>query len=173
MGPQDRHPGRDRLTRPAMTEATLTIRPIEDRDIESVVKLWRDCNLTVSYNDPLADIALARKTPSATLLVGLKDDTLVATALAGSDGHRGWLYYVGVDPAHRGQGYAKAIIAAGEAWLAAQGVPKVQLMIRETNQMVRAVYETLGYEHTPRTVMARWLKDAATARKEPLTTTVT
>jgi ribosomal protein S18 acetylase RimI-like enzyme len=153
--------------------ADLAIRPIEDRDVEAVARLWGDCNLTVSYNDPLADIALARRTPSSTVLVGLQGEQVVATAMVGSDGHRGWLYYVGVDPGHRGKGYAKTIVQAGESWLAAQGVPKVQLMIRETNTQVRTVYEKLGYEHTPRMVMARWLKDSPGRTTEPLTTTVT
>jgi ribosomal protein S18 acetylase RimI-like enzyme len=156
-----------------MAAADFVIRPIEDRDIEAVVKLWGDCQLTVSYNDPVADIQLARQTPSSTVLVGLERDQVVATAMAGSEGHRGWLYYVAVDPGRRGKGYAKKLIAEAERFLAAQGVPKVQLMIRETNQAVRAVYEKLGYEHTPRLVMARWLKEPAAAAPAPLTTTVT
>ncbi len=156
-----------------MTATELAIRPIEDGDIDAVVRLWRDCELVVSYNDPLADIALARASPSATILVGLKDDKVVATAMAGSDGHRGWLYYVAVDAAHRSKGYARAVIGAAERFLAGKGVPKVQLLIRESNAGVRAHYEKLGYELAPRLLMQRWLAQPAAEDPAPLTTVVT
>src|SRR4051794_14946477 len=71
---------------------------IADADIEPVVALWERCGLTRPWTAPRADIALARLTASATVLVGWDGETLLATALAGSDGHRGWVYYLAVDP---------------------------------------------------------------------------
>jgi len=46
-----------------------------------------------------------------------------------------------------------------ETWLAARGVPKVQLLIRETNTAVAAFYERLGYATEPRLVMSKRLSD--------------
>ena len=45
-----------------------------------------------------------------------------------------------------------------EAWLAGLGVPKVELMIREDNDVARGFYERIGYQCEPRILMARWLE---------------
>lgn len=137
---------------------TLHVRPYEDADRDAVVALWQACGLTIPANDPDADIAFCRGTPSAALLVGTTLGRLVATVMTGHEGHRGWLYYVGVDPAHRGRGFGARMVAEAEAWLAARGVPKVNLLIRETNTAVTAFYERLGYNVEPRVVMAKRLR---------------
>ena len=140
-----------------MPEAALTVAPIEDADIEAVIALWQRCGLTRPWNDPAADIALARRGPNATILVGRDGDAIAASVLVGHDGHRGWIYYLAVDPAMRGRGYGRLLVAAAERWLAARGIPKVMLMVRPENAAVRAFYEAAGYFDQPRTVFAKWL----------------
>ncbi len=137
----------------------VAIRPIADGEAERVAALWRRAGLAVPYNDPLSDIALCRATPTAELFVAEAEGEIVATAMAGSDGHRGWLYYVATAPDWRRRGLGRRIVARAETWLAAQGVRKVNLMIRETNASVRRFYARIGYDETPRIVMARWLDD--------------
>lgn len=136
------------------------IRPFDDADLEAVGALWRACELVVPYNDPAEDIAFCRASPSAELFVTEDSGVIVASAMAGHDGHRGWLYYVATDPARRGEGLGQRIVAHAEAWLAEHGVRKINLMIREDNTPVRDFYQRLGYEVTPRLVMGRWLVDA-------------
>ena len=137
----------------------LSIRPYRDADFAAVADLWERCGLTVSYNPPEKDIALCLATPSSELFVGEFEAGLAATVMAGSDGHRGWLYYVAVDPAHRKHGYGRRLVRYAEDWLSAQGVRKVQIMIRETNLDVRSFYDRIGYEANPCPVMQRWLVD--------------
>ena len=139
--------------------ASIRIRAVEDADAAAVAALWRDCGLVVSYNPPDHDIAFCRATPTSELFVAEVDGAIVATAMAGHDGHRGWLYYVAVDPARRGDGLGRQMVAHAEAWLAGQGVRKVNLIIRDTNAAVQAFYERLGYDVEPRIQMARWLVD--------------
>jgi len=136
---------------------TLAISPIADRDIAHVVALWQRCGLTRPWNDPAADIALARRGANSTILVGRADDRIVASALAGHDGHRGWVYYVAVDPDQQGKDFGRAIMAAAEDWLRAQGLEKVMLMVRADNTKVRAFYDRLGYETQERVIYAKWL----------------
>ena len=135
----------------------LTIEAIDGGDVAQVIALWRRCGLTRDWNDPAADIALARNETNATVLVGRNDGTLVASVLVGHDGHRGWVYYVTVDPNHRFKGYGRAIMNAAENWLRARGIEKLQLMIRGDNVKVKAFYESLGYYDQPRVVFAKWL----------------
>jgi ribosomal protein S18 acetylase RimI-like enzyme len=135
----------------------LTITSIEDADIPEVVALWQRCGSTRPWNDPEGDIARARKGDNATVLLGRDDGTLVASVMAGHDGHRGWVYYVTVDPDHRFKGYGRAIMAAAEDWLRARGMEKLQLMVRADNAQVHAFYQSLGYFPQERVTFAKWL----------------
>ncbi len=136
---------------------TLAISPITDHDVAHVVALWQRCGLTRPWNDPAADIALARRGANSTILVGRADGRIVASALVGHDGHRGWVYYVAVDPDQQGKDFGRAIMAAAEDWLRAQGLEKVMLMVRADNSKVRAFYDRLGYETQERVIYAKWL----------------
>jgi ribosomal protein S18 acetylase RimI-like enzyme len=142
-------------------DQALTITSIEDRDIPEVVALWERCGSTRSWNDPAGDIALARRDGNATVLLGRDDSALVASVLVGHDGHRGWVYYVTVDPDRRLAGYGRAIMAAAEDWLRARGIEKLQLMVRGDNEKVHAFYEALGYYDQKRTTFAKWLDGRA------------
>lgn len=133
----------------------LDIAHITDADVEEVVALWEACRLTRPWNDPRADIALARRTASATVLVGRAGGRVAASAMAGSDGHRGWVYYVAAAPAAKGRGYGRAIMLAAEAFLRDQGVQKVELMVRADNLAARGFYDQLGYTTEEVVVMSR------------------
>ena len=141
----------------SVTLAALGIAPIADADVADVVALWQACGLTRPWNDPQSDIAFARKNPNATILLGREENRIVATALVGHDGHRGWVYYVAVDPDHRQHGFGRAIMAAAEDWLRAQGILKLQLMVRPENTRVQAFYESIGYDEQERIIYAKWL----------------
>jgi ribosomal protein S18 acetylase RimI-like enzyme len=136
---------------------SLSIAPIEDADVAAVVSLWERCGLTRPWNEPAADIALARKDSNATILIGRDGETIVATALVGHDGHRGWVYYVAVDPTQQKKGLGRVIMAAAEDWLRQTGIEKVQLLVRPENTAVRAFYESIGYGEQPRVMFAKWL----------------
>jgi ribosomal protein S18 acetylase RimI-like enzyme len=140
---------------------TLAVAPIADADVASVVALWEACGLTRPWNDPAADIAFARRGPNSAVLIGRDGDAIVATAMVGHDGHRGWVYYVATDPDRRGKGYGRAIMNATEDWLRAVGIEKVQLMVRPGNSQVKAFYESLGYGEQPRVMFAKWLDGRA------------
>jgi ribosomal protein S18 acetylase RimI-like enzyme len=135
----------------------LTIKAIEDGDVAELVALWQRCGLTRPWNDPAADIALARKGPNAAVLAGRDVGGVVASVLVGHDGHRGWVYYVAVDPDYRHKGYGRAIMDAAEQWLRARGIEKLQLMVRPDNTGVHAFYQSLGYLEQERVVFAKWL----------------
>lgn len=136
----------------------LTIRSYAPGDRAAVTALWRACGLVVPHNDPDADLARAAGRDNSDVLLGLlPEDGLAASVMVGHDGHRGWLYYVAVAPDRRGRGHGRAMVAAAEDWLRARGIPKAQLMIRDTNTGVRDFYAGLGWNEAPRIVMEHWL----------------
>ena len=139
----------------------LAITPIDDADVAGVVALWQTCGLTRPWNDPAADIALARRGSNAAVLVGRGDGLIVATVLVGHDGHRGWVYYLAVDPDHRQHGYGRVMMDAAERWLRECGIEKLQLMVRPDNQRVKNFYQALGYCEQERVIFAKWLDGRA------------
>ena len=141
----------------AKTIPTLTIADITDADVATVIALWQACGLTRPWNDPAADIALARRGPHSTILIGRDDGAIIATAMVGHDGHRGWVYYVATDPDRRAKGYGRAIMNAAEDWLRAAGIPKLQLLVRRDNAKAGAFYQSIGYAEAQTIAFAKWL----------------
>ena len=61
------------------------------------------------------------------------------------DGHRGWIYYLAVDPEYRRKGIGTRLMKTVEEKLTNLGCPKLNLQIRANNHHVQAFYETIGY----------------------------
>ncbi len=139
---------------PAAPPGEFRIRPFEERDRKAVRALWHAA-FGEFPDDPDESIDFCLRAGHGALFVGLLDDTVVATILAGHDGHRGWLYHVATATEHRGRGYGQDMVAHAEAHLAAQGVPKVNLQIRTGNAQVQGFYERLGYAVEPRINMGK------------------
>ncbi len=137
--------------------SALEFRAMQENELDCIIELWHACGLTRPHNDPRRDIEKARAKPASEVLVGLDNGKVVASVMVGHDGHRGVVYYVSADPDVQGKGIGRQIMAAAEDWLKAQGVWKLNLMIRADNTAVRSFYERLGYEVEERTVMAKWL----------------
>ncbi|HMK10486.1 MAG TPA: GNAT family acetyltransferase [Acidimicrobiales bacterium] len=121
------------------------------------VALWEAAGLVRAWNPPDADFDRALAGPTSTVLGTFDGDVLVATAMVGHDGHRGWVYYVAVDATQRRASLGREVMRAAERWLVARGAVKVQLMVRATNAEVLEFYERVGYAAEDVTVMSRWL----------------
>jgi ribosomal protein S18 acetylase RimI-like enzyme len=141
----------------------IAIRAYTEADVLGIIELWRAAGLIVPHNDPDRDIRFARTSGHGDVFVAEYEGRLVATIMVGHEGHRGWLYYLAVDPTVQRKGLGRAMVRYAEKWLGARGVPKVMLMIRETNLGVRGFYDRLGYGSEPRLVMSRWLEKTETA----------
>jgi ribosomal protein S18 acetylase RimI-like enzyme len=140
-----------------MSAQKLSIASIEDADMAAVMALWQRCGLVRPWNDPEADIRLARSGDNADVLVGRDGDVIVASVLVGHDGHRGWVYYVSVDPGHQRRDFGRIIMTAAEDWLRGRGIEKLQLMVRGDNTQVQAFYESLGFGEQQRVIYGKWL----------------
>lgn len=136
---------------------TWTLRPATPDDEPAVAALWRACGLVVPANDPAADFRLARGRTGSEIFLAVDAADILGSAMVGHDGHRGWIYYLATAPAARGRGIARDLIATTEAWLVERGIPKVQLLVRDTNAGVIGYYETLGFEVRPVSMMQKVL----------------
>ena len=127
----------------------VTVRESRDGDLDAVTALWNASGVARPWNDPTKDIAFARRGSNSTILVTEMQGRIVASAMVGEDGHRGWVYYVATVPEYQGTGLGTGIMAAAENWLKERGVWKVQLLVRAGNEPVGQFYEHLGYHDRP------------------------
>lgn len=123
----------------------MQIRSFQPADEEAVIALWKKCGLVRPTNDPRKDIQRKLKVRPDLFLVGVRDDLIVASVMAGYEGHRGWLNYVAVDPEHRRQGLARAVLAEAERLLREAGCPKINLQVRTSNHEAMEFYRRIGY----------------------------
>lgn len=123
----------------------MNIRPYTESDEATVVALWHTCGLTRPWNDPHKDIARKLQVQRELFLVGEVAGETMASVMAGYDGHRGWMNYLAVSPAHRGQGHGAALVRQVEQLLLERGCPKLNMQVRASNAGILAFYRHLGY----------------------------
>lgn len=123
----------------------MRIRPFGRGDETAVVALWETCGLTRPWNDPHKDIARKLTVQPELFLVGVTDDAVMASVMAGYEGHRGWMNYLAVAPRFRGRGLGRLLVLKVERLLLERGCPKVNLQVRATNLEAVAFYRRLGY----------------------------
>ena len=136
----------------------MKIRKFQDLDKAPLINLWQ----TVFPDDP------PHNEPSAVIEAKLNVDDLIFVAeskgeligacMAGYDGHRGWLYAVAVDPAHRREGIGENLVRHTMRALKELGCIKVNLQIRSTNTAIAAFYQSLGFTVEDRLSMGAFIE---------------
>jgi len=123
----------------------MQIRSFAEADEDAVIRLWERCDLTRPWNDPHKDIARKLAVRPDLFLIAVDGGEIVGSVMVGYDGHRGWINYLAVAPAHRRQGLGRALMAEAELRLLREGCPKVNLQVRAGNEGVVDFYRRLGY----------------------------
>ncbi len=124
---------------------------------QQVVDLWKDAfGYEVSYNSPglVIDQKIAH---DDFLFVALDGKVVIGTAMAGYDGHRGWIYSVAVHPDFRKQGVGSRLLSHAQDRLVAMGCLKINLQITGENSEVQAFYEANGFSVEERVSMGKRL----------------
>jgi hypothetical protein len=141
----------------------MLIRAVATADIDAVVAFWRD--VFPEYNDPTRPqrdprTNIVRKLAFGDGLFWLAEDgaKVIGTVMAGYDGHRGWLYSLGVDPAQRAHGVGRLLLSHAEVELKKLGCPKVNVQVLETNLGAQAFWQAAGYTADPVTSFGRRLR---------------
>ena len=136
----------------------MEIRPYLESDEAAIVELWREVFPdSPAWNRPETDIQRKLSVQRELFLVATVGAQLVGSAMAGYDGHRGWVYYVAVSPRYRRQGIGTALMRSVEEGLARLNCPKLNLQVRASNEEVVAFYKQLGYEVEERISMGKRL----------------
>jgi len=125
----------------------MKIRLYEARDEEAVIDLWERCGLVAPQNNPEADIQRKLALSPELFFVAEREGEIVASAMAGYEGHRGWINYLAVAPHLQRSGLGLEMLAHAESVLMSLGCPKINLQVRRTNLQVIDFYTRAGYSH--------------------------
>lgn len=129
-----------------VTDIEMKVRQYLPDDEKAVIELWRKCDLIKPWNNPKRDIERKLKVDPELFLVGLVDNQIVATVIGGYEGHRGWVYYLAVDPTYQRRGLGRQIMGVVEKKILAMGCPKINLQVRANNAAAVRFYENIGYK---------------------------
>jgi ribosomal protein S18 acetylase RimI-like enzyme len=135
----------------------VNIRAFHPADENAVIDLWLRCGLVALQNNPRADIQRKLQVAPELFLVGTIGDEIVATVMAGYEGHRGWINYLAVAPHLQKTGCGRQIMEHAERLLRERGCPKINLQVRTTNQHVIEFYRRLGFSIDDVTSMGKRL----------------
>lgn len=122
------------------------IRQFHTDNTKDVIELWSQCGLVAPQNNPERDIERKLKVNPEWFLVGELKGKIIATCMAGYEGHRGWINYLAVSPQYRRQGFATQMMREAERILKDVGCPKINLQIRSSNKDVIEFYEAIGFK---------------------------
>lgn len=123
------------------------VRQYQDKDEQALVRLWRQVlPCTAPHHDPSTSLKQKLAHDREGILVATMDDQIVGAVMGGFDGHRGWIYSLAVDVAHRRQGVGTALVQQMESLLRQRGCLKVNLQVHASTAEVIGFYEELGFE---------------------------
>jgi len=123
----------------------VTIRPFAEADIPEVWELWT-ASEGVGFgpgDTPAGTAQFLRENPGLSLLA-TKEGGIVAAALCGHDGRRGFIYHLAVAVDHRRQGLGAEIVRRCLRGLGQQGIERCQVVVYASNAGARTFWETVG-----------------------------
>jgi ribosomal protein S18 acetylase RimI-like enzyme len=123
----------------------MEIRVFKESDRKAVIALWEACGLTRPWNDPNKDISRKLSVQSELFFIGELGGKVIVAVMAGYDGHRGSVFYLAVSPEYQHRGYGRLLMAKIEESLRSMGCPKLNIVVRSSNDKVLAFYDSLGY----------------------------
>ena len=125
----------------------MEVRPFSIENEQAVITLWQKCGLVQPWNIPHLDIQRKLKVNPELFLVGIVGVKIIATAMGGYEGHRGWVNYLAVDPTYRKKGFGRQLMAEIEKRLLDFGCPKINLQLRTGNTSALEFYNRIGYKN--------------------------
>ncbi|MBT3363009.1 MAG: GNAT family acetyltransferase [Chloroflexi bacterium] len=135
----------------------MEIKKYESGYEQDLVDLWVQCGLVVPQNSAQGDIGSKMDFQPDLLFTGFLEGTLVASVMAGYEGHRGWVNYLAVSPQYQRKGFGRAMMQHAEAELTKLGCPKINLQVRGGNDSVIKFYDRIGYAIEDRVSMGKRL----------------
>ncbi len=126
---------------------SLNIRAFLPADHEQAMGLWNRCKgIGLSAADSSCAIRQFLERNPQTCFVAEEDGQVIGTVLGGSDGRRGYLYHLAVDPQQRQRGIGKQLVDACMDAMKEIGIQKCHLMVIDSNLSGQAFWKHNGWQ---------------------------
>ncbi len=123
------------------------IKLLDIEDYKSITRLWQKCGLSFrpSGRDSKDSISIEMKR-AETGFIGMFDhDNLIGLVLVTSDGRKGWINRLAIDPSYQKQGLGSILIVEGERFLHQLGIKVIAALIEGENKPSFATFKKAGY----------------------------
>lgn len=123
------------------------IRHLDVSDYDDIIALWSRAGLKFRPRGRDSREAMSREFARAeTCFLGMFDgDNMIGVIVGTSDGRKGWLNRLAIDPDYRGRGLAAHLIKAAEAFLNGFGIKVLAGLIEDWNTPSMSAFEKAGY----------------------------
>ena len=135
----------------------MKFRSYSAQDRDQVISLWQRVLHDDQPHNEASRVIDAKLAVDEMLFIAEDNGAIIGSAMAGYDGHRGWLYSVAVDPQHRRNGIGRELLKLAIRTLKSVGCVKVNLQVRATNSQVVEFYESLDFAVEDRISMGKLL----------------
>lgn len=126
---------------------TYTISEMSKEDYTEAFALWQRLP-GIGLSDADSSCAIGRfldRNPGL-CFVARQEGQMVGTCLAGSDGRRGYLYHLAVDPIVRRQGIGQALVEKTLDALKSQNIQKCHIMVFSNNELGLSFWQASGWK---------------------------
>jgi ribosomal protein S18 acetylase RimI-like enzyme len=111
---------------------------------EKVIAFWKNIGLSAPESDTPERFEAMRKQNPSLLLLAIEGDRLIGTVFGGSDGRRGHIYSLGVDPEFRHKKIATILMEEVIRRFQAIGIVKIRGFVNKSNESVVQFYQRFG-----------------------------
>jgi ribosomal protein S18 acetylase RimI-like enzyme len=133
---------------------TYQIFEMTPADYEESLDLWKRCEgIGLSDADEKEPVARFLAQNKGLCFIARAESKLVGTCLTGSDGRRGYLYHLAVDPSSRREGIAKALVQRAFTELQARDIHKCHIMVYGGNELGLKFWKQTGWVLRPEIVI--------------------
>ena len=135
-------------------QMSILISEMTAGDYEEALALWKRCpGMGLSDADEMAPLTRFLERNPGLSYIARDDALLIGTCLCGSDGRRGYLYHLAVDPDYRRRGIGRNLVVAVFSKLHDLDIHKCHIMVYGTNEVGLAFWKQDGWVTRPEIVL--------------------
>ena len=126
------------------------IKPISSDEYDKLMRLWGICGLPCrpKGRDSFANMKKEVERME-TVFLGMYDaDKMIGSIIGTSDGRKGWINRLAIDPDYRGKGLGGLLIERCETHLYDMGLKIIACLVEEWNTPSLSVFKKAGYDIT-------------------------
>jgi ribosomal protein S18 acetylase RimI-like enzyme len=139
----------------------IEIRPCRLEECAAVLAMWARAGAIPSPTDTLAEVSHLVREHADSLLVAIRQGSIVGSIIGGWDGWRGNIYRLAVAPEARRAGLARRLVDAAERMLVSKGARRISALVERHEAHAVGFWDALadrGWHRDER--MMRYIKMA-------------